>query len=73
MFMHLTYEFELDGTQYEALNAYIGETCDIETEKQDIESLKVSAICHALDLTIDEYEANAVQYDNAQFSVLELE
>lgn len=56
MIMHLDYEFKYQGKRYQATGADIGDTIDLETEAQDVEGLKISAICHAFNLTIDEFE-----------------
>ena len=52
--MHLDYEFNYNGQTYSGRGVDIGETIDLESEAKDVDGLKDSAICHALDLTIDE-------------------
>lgn len=54
---YIDYKFELDGIEYEAFNKYCGDTIEaIEELKADEVSNKQSAICDALDITIDEIE-----------------
>lgn len=73
MIMHLTYEFEKDGKVYNAVGIDIGETCDIEAEAKDTEGLKIAAICHALNLTIDEIEENNININDYEFKYCELD
>lgn len=70
MIMHLDYEFEFQGKRYEATGADIGDTIDLEAEAKDIESLKTSAICHAFDISIDEFEK---QYNLNDFKFINCE
>lgn len=58
MIMNLDYEFEFQGKNYKGVGVDIGDTIDLEEEAKDIEGLKTSAICHALDIDIDEFNKN---------------
>ncbi len=73
MIMHLSYEFEKDGKVYNGVGIDIGETCDIEAEAEDIEGLKIAAICHEFDLTIDEFEEQNININDYNFKYCELD
>lgn len=72
MIMHLDYEFEFQGKTFRGVGVDIGDTIDLETEAQDTEGLKVSAICHALDLSIDEFDEK-YNLDDFNFDYCDLE
>lgn len=74
MIMHLTFEFNYNGRVYFGRNIDIGDTIDIESEKKDIEGLKISAICHAFDLTVG-YDDEKIEQikSEATFKYCELE
>lgn len=72
MIMHLDYEFEFQGKTFKGVGVDIGDTIDLESEAQDTEGLKVSAICHALDLSIDEF-AEKYNLDDFKFDYCDLE
>lgn len=55
MIMRLDYEFEFQGKLYSGVGVDIGDTIDLEAEAQEVELLKISAICHEFDLTVDEF------------------
>lgn len=73
--LHIDYKFELDGKIYSAFGAEYGETekeSDIEALNADIEDLKISAICDAFDLTIDEYEEEKEKFASVNFEYVEV-
>lgn len=71
--MHLDYEFELDGKTYTGRGVDIGDTIDIETEKENHEQNKKSAICHELNLYYGEDDEKIEEaYNRATFSYCEL-
>lgn len=73
--LKMNYEFELDGKVYEAKGADFGETekeSDIADINSDIDGLKSSAICHAFDLTIDEYEQKKSDFTSVKFNYVEV-
>lgn len=70
--LHFDYKFELDGKVYEARGVDFGETeseSDIAKLNEDIKDLKISAICNAFDLSIEEYEENKIKFENAKFDI----
>lgn len=73
MIMLLDYEFELENKTYKKTGVDIGETCDIEAEKKDIEGYKKSAICHEFDLTYG-YDDDKIDemYKKAKFNFCDL-
>jgi len=70
--MHLDYEFHYDGQLYWGRGIDIGETDNIEAEANDIESLKESAIFHALKLE-DLSEITPELKNACEFNYCELE
>lgn len=71
--LHIDYKFELDGKVYEAIGAEFGETekeSDIEAINADVDNNKISAICNAFDLTIDEFDAE--KFANVNFEYVEV-
>ncbi len=73
--LHINYKFELNGKVYEAIGAEFGETekeSDVEALNADIEDLKISAICDAFDLTIDEYEEEKEKFASVNFEYVEV-
>lgn len=72
MIMYLDYEFEKDGKVYRGVGVDIGETIDLESEAKDTEGLKISAICHEFDLTIDEFEEQNINVNDFKFNYCEL-
>lgn len=73
MIMHLDYQFHYEGNTYTGYGVDIGDTDDINNDSQNIEDLKISAICHEFNLTIDdEIEINQI-LKNSYFDWCELQ
>lgn len=72
MMMNLDYQFDYNGKTYNGVGVEIGETMDLDEEAKDIKGLKLSAICHAFDLMIDEGEEIEKILDKAHFAWCDL-
>lgn len=70
MILHLDYKFHLEDKTYQARGIDAGETVD-EINESMIDEAKTSAICHALDLSVDEIEETTYLND-AVFEYAEL-
>ena len=71
--MHLDYEFELNGNIYNGVGVNIGDTCNIEIEKKNIEENQKAAICHEFDLTYGSDNAKIEKiYQKAIFKFCDL-
>lgn len=73
MIIHLDYEFNYKGDIFTGLHVNIGETIDIKREAEDVESLKISAICHSFNLTVGYDDAIKEILKNAIFTMCEVE
>ena len=70
MILHCDYKFELNGQTYEARGIDAGDTIESINESMT-DDAKTTAICHALDLTIDELE-ETTHLNDAIFEYVEL-
>ena len=68
--LHFDYKFELNGKNYQANGVDFGETEkeeDIADLIDNIEDLKIAAICNAFDINVDDYKERRYEFANAKF------
>jgi len=53
MIMKLDYEFKFNGQDFRGIGIEIGDADDLESEAENIEQNKISAICHELNIDIE--------------------
>jgi len=68
MIMRLDYEFTYKNETFKGVGKDIGDTIDLGSEAKDIEGLKISAICDALNIDIDEFNE---KYELKDFNFIE--